>query len=127
MPRRRFGVSVPEHIANWLDKLAKRLGIDRSRLVERALESFLHEHAHYLYEHDCRGVMIAVSKDAGVDFARIVEKYRDIVVSSLHQHIDGFCLEILVVKGPSTRIAELHSDLENISKCTIRYVPFSAK
>ncbi len=123
MSRRRFGISVSSSIAEWLDKLAKRLGVDRSRLVERALESFLHEYAHYLYEHECKGVMIAVKRNGSGDTAKIIEKYRDIVLSNMHHHIGDLCVDILVVKGSSKKIAELHSALTSIKDCIVRYVP----
>ncbi len=125
MARRRFGISVSSSIAEWLDRLARRLGVDRSRLVERALESFLHEYAHYLYEHECQGVIIAVKRDGRGDTAKIIESFRDIVLSNMHHHIGDLCVDIVVVRGSSKRIAELHSALTSIKDCTVRYVPIT--
>lgn len=122
MARRRFGVSVSESVAEWLDKLAKALGVDRSRLVEEALSEYLHGYE-YLYRHRCRGVIVAASREAAEEFARVVEEYRDVVRSSSHHHLGGLCVEVLVVEGESPRVAGLYSALQRIKGCSVRYVP----
>ncbi len=51
-----------------------------------------------------------------------LEEFRDIVKSYSHHHVDGFCLEMIVVSGSSTRVSELHRKLAKVG-CRVRYVP----
>ncbi|KSW11391.1 hypothetical protein CF15_00555 [Pyrodictium occultum] len=123
--RRRFGVSLPRAVADELDSLAMKMRVDRSKLVEKALISFLNEYRHYLNDHVCSGVMIIVSSfDAGM-VASLLDKYKDIVMTTTHIHLNSHCIEIVVVKGPSERIAEMHSELSSLKGCSVRYIPFA--
>jgi CopG family nickel-responsive transcriptional regulator len=124
--KRRFGVSVPEELAEKLDRLSEIMRVDRSNLVSRAVEIFVEEYEHYIREHICQGVMVVVQADNSrrPEVSRLLEEYSDIVLLSLHHHVDSSCLEIVVVKGPSRRIAEMHSRLERIG-CKVRYIPLA--
>ncbi len=106
----------------FLDTLAKKLGTDRSRLIEQALRSFILDHAHYFYPHRCRGVLIVYRENKGIDVIEALEEFRDIVSSYSHHHVDGFCLEMIVVSGNSSRVSKLHRRLAEVG-CRVRYVP----
>ncbi|HIQ23961.1 MAG TPA: CopG family ribbon-helix-helix protein [Pyrodictium delaneyi] len=123
--KRRFGVSLPSGMAEELDALAARLRIDRSKLVERAVASFLNEYRHYLHDHECSGVMIISGSFDRGEVASLLDEYRDIVVSTTHIHVNELCTEIVVVNGPSEKIAEMHTRLSSVKGCSIRYIPFS--
>lgn len=124
--RRRFGVSVPEELAERLDMLSKIMGVDRSRLVSRAIEGFIEEYEHYMRDHICQGVMVVVQHDTSLrpKVSRVLEDYGDIVLLSLHYHVEGYCVEIVVVQGQSRRIAEMHSALERMG-CKVKYIPLA--
>ncbi len=102
--------------------MAKKLGTDRSRLVEQALRSFILDHAHYFYPHTCRGVLIVYREGGGFGVIEALEEFRDIVKSYSHHHVDGFCLEMIVVSGSSSRVSELHRRLAEVG-CRVRYIP----
>lgn len=123
--RRRFGVSLPSSIAEELDALAAKLRTDRSRLVEHAVASFLNEYRHYLHDHECSGVMIILGSFDRGEVASLLDRYKDIVVSTTHVHVNEVCTEIVVVQGPSGRIAEMHTRLSSVKGCNVRYIPFS--
>lgn len=40
----RTAVSIPDALAESIDRLAKRLGVSRSEIYARALEEFTHRH-----------------------------------------------------------------------------------
>jgi len=117
--RRRFGVSIEEGLARRLDSLARALGRDRSSLVEEALRAFLEDHDHMAGEHACRGIIVAECGGAG----RVpVDGYREVVASHIHAHMDGGCIELLLVDGDSSEIRRLYNDLLD-KGCKARYVP----
>ncbi|HIC98320.1 MAG TPA: CopG family ribbon-helix-helix protein [Pyrodictiaceae archaeon] len=123
MGKRRFGISIPQNLAEALDKLASRLGVSRSELVTLALREFLHDHSHYLYEHECIGVIILVGLEKQQkSVENLLESYRDIIRAYLHAHADGECIEVIIVKGYSMRILTLHRKLAEIG-CKPRFIP----
>ncbi|MCE4599163.1 MAG: CopG family ribbon-helix-helix protein [Desulfurococcales archaeon] len=123
MVKRRFGISIPEAMASDLDRLASRLGIDRSKLVERAIKAFLDDYTHLMVPHTCSGILILSCDDVDEKIvSRVIEEYRDIASARLHTHVEARCIETLVVYGDSSRIAEIHSALEKAG-CNVRYVP----
>jgi len=122
--RRRFGVSVPEEIAEKLDELARIVNRDRSSLVAEALRVYLHDHEHLMRPHRCIGVIVAWSKDGDVK-VDVLEEYMDIVRGHLHAHLDGYCVNVILVEGDSERIASLARRLSSRGGCTARYIPLS--
>ncbi len=122
--KRRFGISITANVADVLDKLASKLGVDRSSLIEKAVRNFLLDHMHYVVPHECKGLMILTGRYGREDLLSIVESFRDVVHSYIHMHVGEMCIEILIVSGESSKIAELHSTLESSMKgCLVRYVP----
>ncbi|GBF08764.1 hypothetical protein apy_04890 [Aeropyrum pernix] len=122
MAKRRFGVSIPEDLAQRLDEASRRLGVERSRLVEKAVEALLEDYRHLLTRHSCSGIIIVSCPPRGeAEIATAVEKFRDIVAARLHSHTTGRCIEALIVEGDSMRIAMLHRQLESVG-CGARYI-----
>ncbi len=115
---RRFGVSIPENLANDLDRLSRTLGVSRSEIVREALRAYLSEFSHYLTEHDCCGIIATIS--TGV--LDVVEEYKDIISNYTHVHVGNSCVNSFLVFGNSERIAEFHKKL--LSVCEhVRYIP----
>ena len=101
--KRRFGISIPSDVAENLDALAKILEIDRSKIVEQALRSYILDYIHYLYPHKCRGIMIVYREtEHEIRVLSILEEFRDIVLSYSHYHVDKLCIESLIISGDST-------------------------
>jgi len=120
--KRRFGISVPEDLASVLDRLAERLGIDRSRLVCEALEIYVRHHASYLGGRCC-GILTVTGLANSSQILKIIEGFRDVVHEFSHTHAGEECVNVLVVSGPSSRIAELHARLMSLPRCGVKYVP----
>lgn len=119
--KRRFGISIPEDVANDLDFLAEKLNVDRSKLVCEAIRTYIRDHAHYLSPHECYGVITLISDD-NIQLLRVVEEFKDIIKEFTHIHIDEKCINALVVSGLSTKIAELHKKLLS-TFYNVRYIP----
>lgn len=115
---RRFGVSIPESLAEDLDRLSKILGVSRSEVVREALRVYLNEYSHYTMKHECCGIIVTVSSGS----LGVVEDYKDIINNYTHVHLEGRCINSFLVSGDSERIAEFHSKL--LSICGhVRYIP----
>ncbi|BAN89880.1 CopG family ribbon-helix-helix protein [Aeropyrum camini] len=122
MARRRFGVSMHEDLARRLDEASRSLGVERSRLVEKAVEALLDDYKHLLSRHSCSGIIIVSCHTGGeAEIAGAVEKFRDIVAARLHSHTRSSCIEAIIVEGDSARIAMLHRKLESLG-CGARYI-----
>lgn len=123
--KRRFGISIPEEIAKDLDELASKLETDRSSIVSEAIRTYVHDHLHYLTPHKCMGLLIIFSQKGEKSyrkFFKIIEKYRDVIASYTHLHIDEKCIEVLVLSGSSGKIRDLHREFTVIG-CKARYLP----
>ncbi len=121
---RRFGISIPEDLAEILDSLAERLGVPRSEIVREALRMYFREHAHYITKHRCYGIITVVSE--GFRHLSTVEDFKDIVNTFSHIHIDEYCINSFVVSGDSEKIAELHKELLKVCR-DVRYIPLECK
>lgn len=119
--KRRFGVSISEDVADDLDTLAKTLGVDRSRIIEEAVRSYLEDHRHLMVDHKCSGVIVALCSN-NVEVANIVRFHKRIIHGYMHMHLDGYCLDLIIVNGESGGIALLYGDLKKIG-CRVRYLP----
>ncbi len=127
--KRRFGVSIGGDLADTLDAVAEKLGLTRSKLVERALQLFLEDHAHLVKPHVCTGIiMTACAEPRGTtsqELPIVLEEFRDIVTTHTHTHVGDYCIDLIIVKGNSDRIASLHKRLQARlhSHCKTRYIP----
>ena len=121
--KRRFGISVPEELAQDLDRLAEALSADRSRLVNEALRAFIEDHRHHLAPHECTGLLIVVAAPGSSRVPDLLEDFRDVVQGYNHFHASGLCIEVLFVSGPSSRVRALHGAVLRAPGCSVRYVP----
>ncbi len=122
--KRRFGISIPEEVARDLDNLAEKLNTDRSKIVCEAVRLYIRDHIHYLFPHECRGVITLVSED--LNPLKVVEEYRDVIMEFSHIHVEKICINSLIVSGSSIRIAELHKRLLEICK-DVRFIPLNCE
>ena len=123
--KKRFGVSVPESLAEDLDRLAEALGADRSSLVKEAIRAFVQEHKHHLVPHECTGVLILVVLPGCSGTPSLLREFGDVVQGYSHFHTRGLCIEVVLVSGPSARVKALHAALMKLPGYTVRYVPIA--
>ncbi len=123
--KKRFGVSMNPRLAESLDMLAETLGVERSRLVEEAVRQYLEDHMHMLIPHECHGVIVALCPD-NIGVAESVRNHRENILGHMHLHLGGYCLDIIVVEGPSGSIASLYGELER-KNCKLRFLPIGGE
>jgi CopG family nickel-responsive transcriptional regulator len=124
--KKRFGVSIPVEVAEDLDKLAGKLGTDRSSLVVEALKTFLHDNLYILKEHVCTGILVSSNVGGEVIPGEIIEKYRGIIKAYNHYHVGNLCIVTIIVSGPSEKILGLASELSSRG-CRVRYIPLTSQ
>jgi len=122
--KKRFGISLPSEVAESLDLIAGLTGTDRSSIVAEAVNEYLHDHSHYVADHECAGLLVAVSTTTGHGRggAVAVSEFSDIVKHYAHYHVEGVCVEVIVVVGSSGRILELHNKLKASAEA-VRFIP----
>lgn len=121
MGKKRFGVSIDSKISAELNNIANSLNINRSKIVEVALQNFIAEYEHLTPRHNCRGIII-VRNINNISFDKILENYRNIIINYIHSHIEDECICILFVSGDSEYINNLNKHLITCG-CLTRYIP----
>lgn len=122
--KKRFGVSLDEDTFEELDRVAKGLGVDRSRLVALATREYLAGQVHFAKPHECEGVLILsyTSRDKG-EVDKLLEGSGSLIMSRSHFHTrSGCCVEVLYVRGPSDSVWNLHVSANKLCR-ECRYVP----
>ncbi|WP_448577639.1 CopG family ribbon-helix-helix protein [Thermosphaera sp.] len=109
--KRRFGISIPVKMADLIDDLARLNSCERSRIVEHALNEYLHENLHVEVEekHSCISIIVAVSSKPIP--SAIIGKYIDIVKASMYYKTGGSHVNILIIEGSSDMISNLRKEL----------------
>ncbi|MCD6301399.1 MAG: nickel-responsive transcriptional regulator NikR [Staphylothermus sp.] len=115
----KFGVYVPGDLARELEELSKQLGItSRSKIIQEALQLFISEHKWRIEGRVVGVIMIIYNHDVGnVDekLTDIQHKYIEEIISSLHVHLSkDKCLQVIVVKGDSSKIRNFVNELMNV-------------
>ncbi len=117
--RSKFGIYVSEPLASELEECMKALGIkSKSALIREALKLFINEHKWKTAEHAVGIIgLIYDHTRKGVDeeLTDIQHDYLDLIVSTLHVHLDRErCMLAIVVRGGTERIKELLGKLVSI-------------
>lgn len=118
--KKRFGISVPAEVANKLEELAETAARDRSSVVVKALEEYLHEEVHGEREHSCSGVLILLgtSKVSDVDLGDLWT----IVKASCSVKLGPSTVTVVFVEGSYAKIKQLRKLLVGKYEMT-RYIP----
>jgi len=121
--KRRFGVSLEHDVFSELERVAKAMGVDRSRVVSMATREYLAERFHFAREHMCEGVLVACyAAEVKREMDEFLEKC-SLVVSRSHFHAqNGCCVEVLYVRGPSDSLWSLQATMSRICR-SCRYIP----
>ena len=106
----RFSVSLKKSLLRQLDKMTKEKGYDnRSLAVADMIRDHLVEHRQELGDIEAAGTVTLVYDHhhghVQESLTGLQHKYRDIIVSTLHVHLDHHnCLEVLIVRGKASAI-----------------------
>ncbi len=105
----RFGVSIPNRLLERFDEVVdeKRYG-NRSEAIRDLIRDFLVE-AEWESNEETVGTVTLVYdhhvRELSDELNSIQHSMGDAIISSLHVHLDhDTCLEVVVVRGKSTRI-----------------------
>lgn len=109
-----ISISVPEEELQEFDKISKKLGFSsRSDAFREAISDFI---SVKMSIDDAKGRMSCVVTIIYSDKKKhhvhdIIHDYTDIVHSSMHTHVNGRCVEQIVLDGASSEIKSLFSNL----------------
>ena len=116
MKTTRFGVSLPTELIQKFDQHIQLKGYEnrseairdliRSNLVEKQIDDNKQVIGvlNFIYDHHRREV--------GDRLTHIQHDYTDLIISSMHIHLDHFyCLEVVLLRGESRRVKELSDKL----------------
>ena len=131
--KKRFGVYVPEDLARDLEACMKTLGLkSKSKLVQEALRLFINEHKWKL-----RGKAVGIvgvvynheAQDVDEKLTDIQHEYLDVIISSVHVHLDERrCMLAIIVRGSTKKIRELLNEMIRISGIlTVRQMLLAAE
>jgi CopG family nickel-responsive transcriptional regulator len=123
LAKKRFGVSVSRSLAESLDMVAGMLGLDRSSVVELALRGLLEDYTHHVIPHDCVALIAHICDRDLVEVATVIGGYGELRITQLHSHTGEKCIQILLVAGSSSVIADFYSKLAKLKGCRVKYIP----
>ena len=115
----RFGVSLEKPLLERLDQFGKQRGFpNRSQALRALLREYMVEQER-LGEGDIAGTVTIVydhhQKTVVRKLVATQHDFHDIIIASQHIHIDhDNCLEVVIIKGPSTKARELCDRLRAI-------------
>lgn len=116
----RFGVSLDAGLLERFDKLCeKRQYQTRSEAIRDLIRKDLVEEEWSDQDQEVTGTLTLVYNHHHSDLARkmteIQHQALDIVISTLHVHIDAHnCMEVLVLRGPVKNIKDIGERLTSI-------------
>lgn len=122
---RKFGIYLPKEVESDLDYLVKELNLSsKSKLFQEALRLFIVENKWrmacgkiagaigLLYNHSVKGIDEVIT--------RVQHKYIDVIVSSIHVHLDEEkCLLMIIVRGDVSKVKELYKELHGVTGVTL--------
>jgi CopG family nickel-responsive transcriptional regulator len=114
----RISVSVPPGVLRQFDDVLGQIGYsDRSKALHAAMRNFVAEYSWTSSKEALAVGAILITynyRSHGVQdtLTEIQHRYRDVISSNSHVHIDEVrCLEMISVKGPTGKIQELARSL----------------
>jgi len=113
----RISISTPKELLDDFDSFIERVGFDRSKAIQQAMNNFLTEYKWtqsksktvtgvviFIYNHDIPGLDELLTE--------IQHHYSSIINSTLHLHLgQNNCLQIVAVKGFSSKIQKLSQEI----------------
>ena len=115
-----INISLPDEMIEKLDGIVKeKQYASRSEIVREAMRSLFSE---VEWTSKLTGAALAVVtltfniERRGVfeEISRLQHRYEDIISTTLHNHMRGSCLEVILTRGDISRIRELAERLKAI-------------
>ena len=133
MTRRvKTGVSLPGDIIRLLDEYMELTGArSRSKILSDAVLNFVNERLWLRTNRNIMGVLIVIYNEKRGETVKklldIQHEYLDNISATLHIHAThDKCLEVILIRGESTRILRLLGDMQNIVGVEYtKFVPFT--
>jgi len=126
-----INISLPDEMIEKIDGIVKeRQYAGHSEIVRDALRSLFSE---VEWTSRLTGTALAVVtmtfnvERRGVfeEISRLQHRYEDIISTTLHNHMSGSCLEVILTRGDITRIRELAERLKAIRGIEVVRVTFA--
>ena len=114
----KTGVTLDKDLLDKLNQFMEVMGYtSRSRLINEALNIYIVERSALLEEGKAVGIIAIVYEhhvsNIEHELTHIQHDYIDIIISTLHVHLDeANCLQIIVVRGSISKIKSLIVELE---------------
>ncbi len=113
----RFGISMDTRLLEQFDALVARKGyVNRSEAIRDLIRNALVEEQWSRGDEEIVGTVTLVYDHHVRDLADKLTEHQhdhhDAIVSALHVHLDhDHCLEVVVVRGPASRVKRLADEL----------------
>lgn len=122
--KKRFGISLDTDLFEELNRAAKEIGADRSRLISLATRGYLTERVHFERPHECEGVLVAsYSTESKEEIDKLLEGSGSLVLNRSHFHSrGGCCIEVIYLRGSSDSVWGLQAAIGRICRAC-RYIP----
>jgi len=112
-----ISLSLPTELLEELDSvLGEQKSATRSEVLRQALRSYLTE---YKKLDELKGNVIATisvlynKEEKNEELFKLQHEFSDMITAYLHSHLtETSCLEVMAVKGPSSRLKELIDGLK---------------
>jgi CopG family nickel-responsive transcriptional regulator len=112
-----ISLSLPTELLEELDSvLGEQKSATRSEVLRQALRSYLNE---YKKIDELKGNVIATisvfynKEEKNEELFKLQHEFSDMITAYLHSHLtETSCLEIMVIKGPSSRLKQLIDGLK---------------
>ena len=126
MTKKRFGVSIEHRVYSKLDEITKRLGVNRSTIVEEALKTYLSDLNHLAENHTCCGLIVVENPDAE-EMERVLAGHKDVIMSYSHHHVGGRCICTIMVWGSAEMLAVLYNKVSKVRGLSKRFIPLHSE
>ncbi len=126
----RFGISLPESLLSRFDRLISFRGYsNRSEAIRDLIREYLVEREWEIGKKETVGTVNLVydhhKREIDKVLTNLQHQHCDSIVSAMHIHLDrNNCLEVVVVRGKSTRIKKIADKL--ISTKGVKYGKLTA-
>ncbi len=119
-----ISVSLPSEDLDAFDDLVEHMGYEsRSSAVRDALYRFVQDHRLELEDegHVELVLTLVYAADRGQgEVQDVIHEHQGLVRSALHEHLDGRCVDLLVLRGDAPAVHEVVDELSRIRDVRVR-------
>jgi CopG family transcriptional regulator, nickel-responsive regulator len=116
----RFSVSLEDDLLTQFDRYCREQKLaTRSEAIRQLLRDRLMKQAWAEESHDAAGTLTLVydhhRPQLQEHLVQLQHDHHDLIVSTLHAHLShDLCLEVIVLRGPSTKLERIASQLRGL-------------